>query len=347
LKQLFSVCLVLAICTISQVKAQIETITYCKNCDNPREIKVSLLDSFLDSVANLNSEQLGRAVNAYYDSTYRQKSTVGITLSKKDFNLLKESIENGEVHSSSFEQIFSIEPDPSWIYEGQIALESFVFKGSEQDPIEFAIVAGAQTSWEGKTFFFIRNQLFEIHEVFHKGNYEISHYTGPEGNTIVHYLRNHGRGTGISQYNHCFYEFTESGLRPVLNLIQTGVLYSGGSHRNFNIHLRKSSSTPLIFDSEYNSAIWMDDFEEYAVIDSGSVNLQYVWDQKENTYKANSQNKLSNDQLLSFYLEGNPLLFINVYYDRLKHLIENGSAQEQGAVYQYLYSLKSDLEDKF
>ena len=179
------------------------------------------------------------------------------------------------------------------------------------------------------------------HTVEHHYGLELKHYKDNDGKTVVYYKQNFGTGSGIWQFNFYFYKYDGDQLMPILNELENGNLQSGWGARIFWLETFVTKTNPLTLKMVYYQELYDTNGLGHRIIDDSTF-IQYSWDEKAKALVGNDEKAIINkQQILTYYLADNELLFINAYYKTLKSCLKDKT--KRSFVLSYLNKLKNHV----
>lgn len=300
------------------------------------------LIQFLDSIGSLSPISLTKLSSNYPDSVFRNRISKNIELSKKEFSALKQACKTGEITPK---KIPSLIKDDT-LYNKQDSLKvTFISFDKQKNDFEYFAISFDNTlgmSWNSKLFFFHKNTLISIHDIYHRYGLDLKHYQDYEGKTVIYYAENFQSGSGIWWFNYYFYQFNENNLSPILNEISRSNLQFPWANRSINLNTEVLQTNPLKIKMVYEQMI-TDSIQQFIYSTTlDSTITQYDWNATIQQLEGKFDNsKLSKEQLLSYYLDGNELLFINTHYKFLTKGLEN--EENKQVILSYLATVKQEL----
>ena len=283
------------------------------------------LERYLDSIGGLPPSKLADNVSFFADSTFKNQLQMDRNLSESDFEKLKKIINEKEeieriIDLKTAKRIFGeIAVDSSYLVSGRIPVTLISFDKNQNDLNEFAICLGNPNSgWNCKLYFFKRNRIIAKHLIEHHYGLEIKHYKDTDNKTIIYYEENFGTGTGIWQFNYFFYKYDGNKLIPILNELQNGNLQTGWGPRIYWLETSIVKTNPLTLKMVYYQELYDKKGNAHRIIDDSTF-VQYAWDENAKVLAGDYRNsKINKQQILTYFVADNEILFINTYYKTLK-----------------------------
>jgi hypothetical protein len=178
----------------------------------------------------------------------------------------------------------------------------------------------------------------------------MDHYVDADGKTVIHYKVEFDSGSGIWWYQFFFYKYDGIKLIPVLSVPQNINLLqpSPWGVRELWLESFVQKTDPLVIKMVYHQQLpdtaafdhFTTDPNLGPMIANDSTYVQYSWNKQTKTLAGNfKQSKISQPQLLSYYLTNNELLFINAYYKNLKSFLLSKSKRK--STLHYLNEIKN------
>jgi len=318
------------------------------------------LEFFLDSIGHLPIRPIADKVAFGVDSVFRNQLQMDTTLSEGDFNKLKQVARKGVIAVKLARRIFGNNKIDSACNEksvlltykpGLIPVVYYPFNKNRSAFDEFALCIGDPDNCENAyLYFFKHKKIIARHNGYDRNGLDLKYYKDGDGRTIVHYKVEFDRGSGIWWYQFFFYKYDGNKLIPVLNVPQNINLLqpSPWGVRELWLESFVRKTNPLVIKMVYHQQL--PDTVQYnhfttdpnlgPMIVNDSTMVQYTWDEKRKVLRGNyAVSKISEPQILSYYLADNELLFINAYYKRIKALLSHKS--ERKSVLHYLNQVKN------
>ena len=292
----------------------------------------TVLVRFLDSVGHLPSGGLMQDVGRYSDSLFYSQQEINSILSPNDMASLKEACRNRYMDTGDARRIL---PGVGTIIDSQFAgyetipVRLYSFGTHKHSFTDFAILPGNDMQWDCDLYFFHKNHLLARHNIYHHYGLELAHYKDRDGHTVVYYKRNYQSGTGIHWYNYQFYKFYNNRLVPVLNEIASAAVGMPWNYRVRHLHATVLNTNPLTMKMVFEQDITQDFVHQLAIQRKDSVVVRYTWNKALCRYVPQYGHKLPKQQILTYYLERNELLFLNTNYRMLKRGLANRCKRKQ------------------
>lgn len=339
--------LILSSCNIEKKKNNPKNISYyfnnLKNENPDGEIKIQysdfILELFLDSIGSISLKQLGEEITYMPDSIFENRKQINKRISINDFNLLKEAAKTKIIDYQTASKIFNEgEYDSLNFKQGDIPITMYSFDENQNDFKEFALIVGSNFGRNCELYFFKSNQLLSKHNIYHHSGLVLEHYKDNDGKTIIYYKENYISGTGIWWYNFNFYKYYDNKLTPILNEIKNANLQSPWGIRVQWLESFVVDTNPLTLKMVYSQE-FSDTLINSSII-KDSTFIEYHWNNDLNKLIGNyKESKISKNQILSFYISDNELLFIKAYNKLLKTNLNK--KEHRKAILNYLNEVKN------
>lgn len=303
----------------------------------------SELENFLDSVGALSSSQLVGNVGSKANSVFKNRKQVNKEITASDFAILRKAV----LEKEDFDRVIDIKTakrifgdtqidTASWTTD-KVSVSLFAFDKNKNDFCEFAICLGStesgQFGWSCDLFFFKKNKIIAKHNIEHHYGLELNHFIDSDGKTVIYYKENFGTGSGIWQFNFYFYKYDEGNLIPVLNVLENGNMQYGWGPRVYWLETFVTKTSPLTLKMVYYQKLTDTIGIEYHVIEDSTF-VQYTWNKQLKVFTGNFQNsKISEAQILSYYLDDNEMLNINSYYSVFKQCLNDKNKRQPTLLY--------------
>lgn len=308
------------------------------------------LVAFMDSVKKLSTDSLVKKVSFYADSTFLDIQQINRKLNKLDFTALKTAIKKKSIDIDQAEKIFGkIELDSIYLGKKIIPVKFYAFSNGGKKDKEFAIsFNGEVVRGIANLYFFNGDSLLAKKAIYNYYGLELNHYKDADGKTIVYYRQDYVTGSGIWWNNLYFYKYYNNRFIPVLNELSNGNSQDSWGPRVKWLESIKLKTNPLTIKMVYYSG-----FNEWKHENDWSLNylfndstiVRYTWDEKSKTLKgAYGKSKITKPEILTYYVNDNELLYINVYYNLLKHKMNDSSKRK--FILAYLNEVKNHEENK-
>lgn len=291
------------------------------------------LGNFLDSIGRLDPEILKRDITSSSDSVFRNHENKGRTLSTSEFEALKKEDAG---HISNYDLLRQLFPkDAEYLNEDMISGVIF-YHFSKNKFGNFAVeLPGGIGSY---VYFFFGNKLLARHSIYHKYGLEMDSFVNENGKTVIYYKVNYLSGTDVFQDNYNFYMYADEGLIPVLNELENSNHGFEWGTRSYWLESTIAGTNPLVIKMVYEQKVPYpeDDDAEYTVVKDSAI-VTYNWDNIVKQYTPDfSDTSLNSNIILTYYLNGNELLFINTHHEKLKEVLQGNDVDARKAVLDYL-----------
>lgn len=205
---------------------------------------------------------------------------------------------------------------------------------------------GDQKHCHGSELYFLKGNRIIAKQDGYSSNEDIHYYKASDGHAIVYREYDFGSGTGAWWLNYFFYKYDGYKLIPVLNELQNGNSQgdlAGGRMKWLESFVQKTN--PLTIKMVYYL-----DFPDSSALENAphiiddSTTVQYLWDEKSKTLKGQyPQSKISREQVLSYALGDNDMLFMNTYYKVLKKALSTKANRQP--ILNYLNRVKNEYRE--
>lgn len=309
------------------------------------------LIAFMDSVGRLSTDSLVKQTSFYSDSVFLDIQQINRKLNKLEFGTVKSAISQKLMNIEQAEKIFGkIELDSIYMGKKIIPVKFYAFGTGSKNDKEFAISFNEERV-RGRTnlYFFNADSLLAKKAIYNYYGLELNHYKDADGKTIIYYREDYITGSGIWWNNLYFYKYYNNRFIPVLNELSNGNSQDDiWGPRVKWLESIKLKTNPLTLKMVYNHGFreWKHK-EEWSLNDllSDSTIVTYSWDERSKTLKGDYENsKIKKPEILTYYVEDNELLYINVYYNLLKNKMRD--KQKRKLILTYLYTVKNHEADK-
>ena len=179
-----------------------------------------------------------------------------------------------------------------------------------------------------------------MHNFYERFASGLWHYKDADGSTVIYYIYQFSEGSGEWWFNYFFYKYDGDKLIPVLNELENGNVDATVA-RALWLESSIQKTNPLTIKMVYR-----DEFPDTSIADFGpsiindSTTVKYLWDEASKTFKGQyGQSKIDKSQILSYYLPGDNLLFINSHYKTLKAALLDETKRKR--VLYYLSKIKN------
>ena len=282
------------------------------------------LIAFLDSVGQLNPKPLIEKCAYYSDSFFTNQRTYNKIISQDDYTALQKACRQKSITLPFAKQLFGADEFSAEEKSPSLFIRKISLNHLRGDLEEYVVVS--HTMQHGFSFF-RGKRLLAGHTIWDRGGPDFHYYKGPEGKTYVYYIQNYSSGTGVWWNNFNFYRIDRDGLRPVLNELE-GVRLMNFGPRVYRLDATVLKTNPLSIKMIYSQWLGGQGLgstlpSDIPIVDDSTI-IHYEWDSKKKKYVGQySRGKISQPQILSYYLEDNDLLFINAHYKELKNSLSN------------------------
>ena len=303
------------------------------------------LEIFLDSIGKLPSKPLIDKVSFMTDSIFENQQQLDISVKVSDFDKLKQGCKVEHLDIKTIKAIFGdIKIDSAYLKDGTIPLTFVSFDKDKNDFKEFAICTDyADAGRSCEMYFFSGNKIIARHNINHRYGLELKHYKDIDGRTVVYYKENYQSGSGIWWFNFFFYKYYNNKLIPILNEIENANLQFPWSIRVLWLESTIQNTNPLTLKMVYYQA-YSDSVESPKYINDSTFVI-YTWDEETKAFVGNyEKSKISKAQIMTYFLEDNELLFINVYNELLKNNLKNKRFRQ--STLNYLNEVKNHYDNK-
>jgi len=305
------------------------------------------LISFLDSIGKLSSSELVKSTWHYPDSLFKNRESFNHKISVEDFEALKKSAKTNAINIKAAKRIFvNWNVDSSFIDGNLLHIEYIQL--SKKKFKDYAICIGPSSGlvWENTIYFFNQNNVISKHKIQHRYGLEISCFVDIDGRTTVYYKENYTSGSGIWWFNYYFYKYLDNKLIPVLNELENSNLSSPWGLHAIWFESKIQSTNPLIMNLVYNNAINDSSYNSVEIVNDSTM-VEYHWDEASKSLIGDYANsKLTKEQIYSYYLDGNELLYINSHYKILKLALNNIEESKKRIILYYLNEVKNSNRKK-
>jgi hypothetical protein len=309
------------------------------------------LETFLDSIGHLNTQLLTNKANFYPDSVFKNQQQLAhdTVISDKDIATLKRAISKGFISVKTAMRIFNnlkidatcTEKSISLTYKnGLTPIEYYPFSEKKFD--EYGICIGDPDHCPNACLYFFKgNKIIAMHIFYTRFNTGLHHYKDIDGKTIVYYVYMFDEGSNEWWFNYFFYRYDGGKLIPVLNQLESGNVSMQLSARCQWFTTEVQKTNPLTIRMVHN-----DQFPDTSLNDFGpklindSTIVKYQWDGETKTLRGEyEQSGITQSQILSYYLPGDNILFINSNYKTLK--VELLDKNKRKRILNYLNRVKN------
>ena len=302
------------------------------------------LEAFLDSVGQLPTQPLAAQAAFIADSLFRSPKPLDVTISQRDFGILKLAAKQGFMSVNTARRIFdnkSISYDCTeasvlrTYAKGLIPVEYYPFGGSGFE--EYALCIGSSGHCSGAWLYFLKqNQIIAKHDGYSHYGLDMSHYQdSADGKTVVYYRKEFTSGSGIWWNNYFFYKYDDNALIPILNELQNGNLQPFWGYRNYWLESFIEKTNPLTIKMVYHVQLPDTAKPDYSpnIIDDSTL-VKYTWNETAKRLEGQyNQSKITNSQVLSYTVQQNDLLFINAYHHTLRRSLQDSTIRKSTLIY--------------
>lgn len=315
---------------IQKFEGIINSSVVVKIDQNNIEFTDQQLEGFLDSIGSLSPDPFVAQASFYVDSIFEGKQGLDILIGDELYVKLKLACIQKRLDIKTAIAIFKdIKIDST--YRDSIPLTYISFDENEYDFSEFA-VCPVSTFDEAFYFFSANRMIAKLHIGIREGS-GLRHFRDVDNKTVVYYEEDFQRGSGIWWTQFFFYKYYKNRLIPILNEVQNSNLRYPWGRRNLWFQSTIIKTCPLTIKMVYDQSFSDSGEDPYIIADSTIV--YYTWDEQLLKMQGNYDNsRISKTQILTYYHNGNEILFINVYYQKLKELLRSHEVQMQ--VLEYL-----------
>lgn len=301
------------------------------------------------------THRLADSIAFWPDSIFKNQVQLDSVISLKDFKTLKRAARKGVIEVNTARRIFGNDDIDSNCNEksvlltynkGLIPVVYFPFD-TKKEFNEFAICIGdPEHCGNAYLYFFKANRIIARHNGYNRDGLELKHYKDIDGRTVVYYNEEFARGSGTWWNNFFFYKYDGDKLIPILNELENGNAQGYSIPRVLWLESFVQKTNPLTIKMVYNDYfpdVTKDDYGRVIVDDSTSV--QYIWNEQSKILEGQyEKSKISEAQILSYYLGDNDLLFINSYYKTLKGSLVDSAKRK--SMLNYLNKIKNYYNNK-
>ncbi|NVM66247.1 hypothetical protein FHW88_004558 [Mucilaginibacter sp. SG538B] len=315
----------------------------------------SQLIAFFDSVGKLPAEPLANKAAYYADSVFKTfTKPTNRQLSMADFKSLKQAIAAKRINISAAKRIFgefTVDSNCNLnglfdsVKRGYVYLQAYHFIRNKNKFDEFAVGVGDRGHCPGAMIYYFRgNKIIAKQDGYSRFESEPEYFTNVDGENIVYRQYQFAEGSGVGWFNYFFYKYDGDKLIPVLNELANGNAQGSWIGRVIWLDATVKRTNPLTIKMVYyNQFVDKDKIEFGPNIINDSTMVSYRWDEKSKTLIGQyEKSKISKAQILSYYLEDNDLLFINVFNRPLKAALNN--KENRPLILSYLRNVKVDQD---
>lgn len=308
------------------------------------------LIEFMDSVKRLSTDSLVKQTSFYADSVFLDISQINRRLNKSDFSVLRTAIRQKLINVNQAQKIFGkIELDSIYLCKKNIPVKFYAFGNGSKNDKEFAISFDEErVRGRANLYFFNADSLLAKKAIYNYYGLEVNHYKDTDGKTIVYYREDYITGSGIWWNNLYFYKYYNNRFIPVLNELSNGNTAGALGSRQKWLESIKLKTNPLILKMVYYHGFneWKNtDYPDLNYLLNDSTIVKYSWDENSRTLKgAYEKSKITKNQILTYYVEDNELLYINVFYDLLKNKMSD--KEKRKLILTYLSTVKNHEKER-
>lgn len=308
------------------------------------------LVAFFDSVGKLPVQPLADKVAFYADSIFKTfTKPVNRQLSTADFKSLKQAITAKRISVNAAKRIFgefTVDSNCNSnglfdsVKRGYVYLQAYHFIRNKNKFDEFAVGVADRAHCEGAMIYYFRGSKIIAKQEFSRDATEPEYFTNTDGENIVYTTYEFTHGSGFSWLNYFFYKYEGDKLIPVLNELGNGNAQGSWIGRVTWLDVSIKKTNPLTLKMVYYNHFVKDNRTGWgpAVINDSTM-VSYIWDVKSKTLIGQyEKSKISKAQILSYYMEDNDLLFINVFKKPLKAALN--SKENRPLMLRYLRNVK-------
>ena len=298
------------------------------------------LEVFLDSVGRLPVQTLTDKDAFEADSVFKSQKQLDTIISPWDFETLKQAARKGVMKVDLARRIFKnhdisydcTTKSISLTYKkGLIPVVYMPFNKQKDGFDEFALYIGDPGHCGSSALYFFKgNKIIALHEGYNRFGSEMHFYKDADGKTVVYYGKNFGEGSGVDWIYYYFYKYDGDKLIPILDEVEKANLQPPAFRARWlesSIVSTHPLTLKMVYNENFNQTISLPDTtygrSSTNFIDDSTM-VSYSWDERSKTLKGNyEQSKLSKAQISSFYTAYHEYVFINAYYQLLKHMFQD------------------------
>jgi len=347
-KNIFLLFFLMVIIACNQRNNESENIKNKKALHKNQELKQvnfseKSLIAFIDSVKRLSTDSLIEKGSFYSDSIFLDIKQINQKLNRLDFNTLKTAIKKKSINILQAEKIFGkIDLDSNYLGKKNIPVKFYAFDNGNYK--EFAI--SFNKNWvRGITnlYFFNADSLLAKKAIYNYYGLELKHYKDVDGKTIIYYREDYITGSGIWWNNLYFYKYYNNRFIPILNELSNGNVQNDfGGPRVKWLESIIQKTNPLVLKMVYYQGFnyMKSENVETNYLLNDSTMVEYKWDEQSRTLKgAYQSSKITKPQILTYYVQDNELLYINIYHDLLKNQMRD--KQKGKLILKFLNTVKN------
>jgi|SRR6185437_10392203 len=299
------------------------------------------LEGFLDSVGHLPTQPLADKVAFGADSLFKSPPQLYTLISAPDIKILKNAIHSGVIAAETARRIFNNNQisdscnTKSIFTTYKVGFIPVVYYPFNLKNGEYGICIGDPDHCRNPYLYFFKgNRIVAKHDFYQRHSEKLRWFKDADGKTVVYYGKEFDEGSGIWWFNYYFYKYDGDKVIPALNIPQNINLLqpSPWGLRELWLECIIKKTNPLTIKIVYHQQLpdttKFDNFTTDPILSPMIVNdstlVKYLWNEQTKTFDGQySPSKITQSQILSYYLTNNELLFINVYYNNLKTLFNN------------------------
>lgn len=338
MKQLFITLIILTLTSCGEksksiskkANDKINKQTYSLETKPPVQYSDKQLETFLDSIGHLNVQSLINKATFYADSVFEHQQQLkhDTTISDKDIATIKHAIIKGFISVYIAKRIFNnskidancTEKSVSLTYKnGFTPIEYYSFSEKKFD--EYGICIGDPDHCPNACLYFFKgNKVIAMHIFYTRFDTGIYHFKDSDGKTIVYYGFMFAEGSNEWWFNNFYYKYDGDKLIPVLNQLESGNVSYQMVARSLWFTSEVKKTDPLTIKMVYHDQFPDTTLNNFGpkIIDDSTV-VKYRWEGQSKTLRGEyGKSGITQSQILSYYLPGNNILFINSHYRMLK-----------------------------
>lgn len=302
------------------------------------------LIALLDSIGGLDKDKLVEKILLEPDSVLNSQTDLNITLSDKDFDLLKKAVAKKQISTTDAKRIFPDFKRPKNFLEEENFIELYSFDDDTTAFQQFAVVLNDFGMTENEIYFFQGKKLIAKHHVDYRYTLHLEHFKDENGKTVIYYPVNFMNGTDIWWFQSNFYRYENEKLTPVLTELSISNFVPSFSIRSFELEAQVVNTNPLKMKFIYHSKF--DYKTEWKKFVSSLTTVTYKLDNQTSKYVADFSNTdLDKYKLLSFSLADNDLLFVSAYHVELKEWLTGKDPIKRKVIFDFLKELRKRINE--
>jgi hypothetical protein len=310
--------------------------------------EVQLL-AFLDSVGSLPTQPLTDDVAYGADSVYENfTKPLNRQLPAADFIALKKAALAGMIRASQIRKIFGeVLVDTTCtakgildsVKKGFVYLQYYPFDKDKNKFDEFAVEISDSWQCHGAEMYFFKGSKIIARQHVDGSKDEAYYYKNTGEQAVVYRTIEFSRGSGIWWFNKFFYKYDGDKLIPVLNILENGNMQAFWGPRVLWLESKIQSTNPLKLKMVYYGQFYTrtDDKEMFKFgpeFLKDSTEVTFKWDENSKSLQGQyAGSKITEAQVLTYYVTDNELLFINAYYNTLKKQLLNKEGKKWLLIY--------------